>query len=186
MRIPSLLCRTHIDENGVKIDPKISDYYWVGSLLGNRKLHNVAAAADAAVISVEDPDSAWCNLLSALKKAVHNNFMPAFFMLGAAAMAMHYEAVLGKYGMCPTPVAIREKNMGKSTAVRACSAGSLGYSTILYSGLHSYSPKCTKMQKNILDRFRRSQRRRVQVSSLRPGRTHLLGTLRVVCEASHP
>ena len=101
-----IIMQMHIDENGVKIDTKISDYYWVGSLLGSRKLHNVAAAADAAVISVEDPDSAWCNLLSALKKAVHNNFMPAFFMLGAAAMAMHYEAVLGKYGMCPTPVAI--------------------------------------------------------------------------------
>lgn len=106
-------------KNGHKIDPKMSDYYWLGSLIGNRKLLNVAAAADAAVVSKQDPTIAWSNLLRALKKAVDNNFMSAFFMLGAAAMAIHYEAVLGKYAMCPTPVAIGKKNTGKSTAVRA-------------------------------------------------------------------
>ena len=87
----------------------------------------MATAADAAVISSEDPNTAWCKL-SALKKAVHNNFMPAFFMLGAAAMAMHYEAVLGKYGLCPAPVAIGEKKHGKvhRSERRCCQSGKDG------------------------------------------------------------
>ena len=37
-------------------------------------------------------------------------------------MAVHYEAVMEKYGMCPTSVAIGFKNTGKSTAARTALA----------------------------------------------------------------
>ena len=46
--------------------------------------------------------------LSVLKKAVSNNFVPAFTVLGAVCMGIHYEVLEG-YGMCPTPVAIGKK-----------------------------------------------------------------------------
>ena len=75
----------------------------------NRKLKNVALATDAAMVTSVDPYALAYDTLSALKKAVSNNFVPAFTVLGAG---IHYEKVLG---MCPTPVAIGKKHTGKLT-----------------------------------------------------------------------
>ena len=49
-------------------------------------------------------------------QAVYNNYTAAFTLIASAAMGMHYEVILEKYGMCPTPVAIGPKNTGMSTA----------------------------------------------------------------------
>ena len=45
-----------------------------------------------------------------------------FFLIASAGMAVHYEVVMEKYGMCPTPVAIGPKNTRKSTAARTALA----------------------------------------------------------------
>ena len=57
-----------------------------------------------------------------LQQPVHNNFTPAFFVIASAGMAVHYDAVIEKYGMCPVPVAIGVKNTGKSTAAQITQA----------------------------------------------------------------
>ncbi len=50
-----------------------------------------------------------------------NNYVSAFFLI-SAGMALHYELILEKYGMCPLPVAVGPKNTGKSTAARTALA----------------------------------------------------------------
>ena len=82
--------------------------------MGNRKLTSVALKSDAAVVTDDDPYEAAYTTLRALK-AVSNNFVAAFTVLGAFGMAIHYDTVLDGYGMCPTPVLIGKKNTGKST-----------------------------------------------------------------------
>ena len=44
--------------------------------------------------------------------------MSAFLLLASEGMAIHYEMVQLIYGMCPTPVAVGPKNVGKSTAAK--------------------------------------------------------------------
>ena len=96
----------HINEEGNLIPKEQQEYIWLGNLIGSRKLKNVALATDAAMVTSVDPYAAAYDTLSALKKAVSNNFVPAFTVLGAVCMGIHYEKVLEDYGMCPTPVAI--------------------------------------------------------------------------------
>ena len=84
-------------------------------MVGNRKLTSVALKSDAAVVTDDDPYETAYTTLRALKKAVSNNFVAAFTVLGAFGMAIHYDTVLDGYGMCPTPVLIGKKNTGKST-----------------------------------------------------------------------
>jgi hypothetical protein len=68
------------------------------------------------------PEVAFENTLLCLKDAVGSNFIPAFYLIASAAMALHYESIIEIYGMCPTPVAIGVKNTGKSTAARTAIA----------------------------------------------------------------
>ena len=107
--------KIHIDLDGNIIPVHDQEYIWLGSLVGSRKLTNVALSSDAALVTDGDPYEAAYSTLSALKKAVSNNFVAAFTVLGAFGMAIHYDAVLDGYGMCPTPVVIGKKNTGKST-----------------------------------------------------------------------
>lgn len=67
---------------------------------------------------LSSPISAFESTLTSLNLAVDNNYIPAFRVIAAGGMALHYELVIEKYGMCPTPVAIGCKNTGKSTAGR--------------------------------------------------------------------
>lgn len=106
----------HTNENGEVIPQLQRDYIWLGSLIKNRKLSNVALATDAAVVTPGDPYFTFAATLRALKAAVGNNYMPAFMLIAAGSMGMHYESVMDTYGMCPTPIAIGPKNAGKSTA----------------------------------------------------------------------
>ena len=103
---------------GHLIPPEESQYIWLGPLVGNRRITNVALQSDFSNCSLADPNEVFCSTLIALKEAVGNNFIAAFTILGAGAMGMHYESVIAKYGMCPTPVAIGPKNTGKSTATK--------------------------------------------------------------------
>ncbi len=113
----------HLDENGDHIPISDSEYIWLGPMISNRSLANVAPASHAALIPLRcSPKTALDRTLTCLKQAVDNNFVPAFFVIAAAGMAVHYEAVMEKYGMCPTPVAIGFKNTGKSTAARTALA----------------------------------------------------------------
>ena len=114
---------THIDETGNKISTSDSEYIWIGGMIGNRNLPNVAPASDAAIVPCKVvPHDALGNTLHCLKEAVDNNFVPAFFIIASAGMAVHYEVVNNNYGICPTPVGIGPKNMGKSTAARTALA----------------------------------------------------------------
>jgi len=56
-------------------------------------------------------------LLKCLKETVKGNFIPAFLFVGGVAMLSHFEAIFQVQSMCPTPVAIGPKNIGKTTAV---------------------------------------------------------------------
>ena len=107
--------KIHIDLDGNLIPLHNQEYIWLGSLVGNRKLTSVALKSDAAVVTDDDPYETAYTTLRALKKAVSNNFVAAFTVLGAFGMAIHYDTVLDGYGMCPTPVLIGKKNTGKST-----------------------------------------------------------------------
>lgn len=94
----------HLDENGDRIPIHESEYIWLGPMITNRSLPNVAPASDAAFIpSLSSPKAALDRTLTCLKQAVDNNYIPAFFVIAAAGMAVHYQAVMDKYGMCPTP-----------------------------------------------------------------------------------
>ena len=113
----------HYDENGERIPVIDSEYIWLGGMISNRSLANVASASDAASIPLlSSPQAALDQTLTCLRKAVDNNYMPAFFLIASAGMAVHYQSVMEKYGMCPTPVAVGLKNTGKSTAARTALA----------------------------------------------------------------
>ena len=91
----------HLDENGDQIPIRDSQYIWLGSMISNRSLANVAPATDAALIPlVSSPKAALDRKLTCLQQAVDNNYVPAFFVIAAAGMAVHYQAVMDKYGMC--------------------------------------------------------------------------------------
>lgn len=109
-----------LDREGERIPPSQSKYIWLGPMLSSRTLPNVAPSADAASVPMRvSPLEAFKTTLSSLQLAVDNNYVPAFVLIVSAAMALHYELVMGTYGMCPAPVAIGRKNTGKSTAARA-------------------------------------------------------------------
>ncbi len=113
----------HLNENGEQIPAIDSEYIWLGAMAGRRSLPNIAQASDAALIPLSSsPKTALDKTLACLRRAVDNNFTPAFFVIASAGMAVHYEAVIDKYGMCPVPVAIGFKNTGKSTAARTALA----------------------------------------------------------------
>ncbi len=113
----------HLDENGKRINTIDSEYIWLGSLASSRSLTHVAPASDAALIPLlSSPQAALDKTLTCLRQAVDNNFTPAFFVIASAAMAVHYESVIDKYGMCPIPVATGFKNTGKSTTARTALA----------------------------------------------------------------
>ena len=107
--------KIHIVEEAQLIPWHQQEYIWLGSMIGSRELTNVALSTDAAHVTDEDPYTAAHSTLSAMKKAVNNNFVAAFAVLGSFCMGIHYEKVLDGYGMCPTPVVIGKKNTGKST-----------------------------------------------------------------------
>ena len=92
-------------------------------MIGNRNLTNVAPPTDAASVPLKtEPLVALDRTLACLQKAVDNNFIPAFFVIASAGMAMHYETIQEIYGMCPTAVGIGSKNTGKSTAAKTALA----------------------------------------------------------------
>ena len=98
----------HLDENGE-----------LGSMVSNRCLTNVVPASDAALIPLRcSPQDTFNDTLASLKQAVDNNYVPAFIFISSASMALHYQMVMEKYGMCPTPVAIGLKSTGKRTAAQ--------------------------------------------------------------------
>ena len=115
--------KVHFNEEGKPIQLSDSKYIWLGSMLSNRTLSNVAPASDAALIPLRlKPEDAFEKTLLSLKQAVHNNYVPAFMLIASAGMAVHYQLIMEKYGMCPMPVAIGLKNTGKSTAAKAALA----------------------------------------------------------------
>ena len=112
-----------VDDNGDLITPDESPYIWIGGMIGNRNFGNVAPAEDAAIIpSMYTSENVFNETLGLLKGAVGNNYLSAFFTIASASMALHYEEVLDKYGMCPTPISVGYKNTGKSTAARTAIA----------------------------------------------------------------
>ena len=83
-------------------------------MIGNR---NVAPVGDAAVV----PNQATYPYKlpqNDARSSVMNNFTASFFVIGSAGMALHYEAIMGRYEMCPTLIAVGAKSNGKSTAAR--------------------------------------------------------------------
>ena len=116
--------KVHLDTSGKQIPTDMSEYIWLGSMIGNRRnLSNVAPPSDAAMIPMkEQPKVALDRTLTSLKEAVDNNFVSAFILIASAGMSMHYESILEKYGMCPTPVGVGRKNTGKSTAAKTALA----------------------------------------------------------------
>lgn len=60
--------KVHIDLDGNLIPVHDQEYIWLGSLIGRRKLTNVALTSDAAVVTDGDPYEAAYNTLSALKR----------------------------------------------------------------------------------------------------------------------
>ena len=113
----------HLNEEGESIPVSDSEFIWLGPMLNGRVLSNVAPSSDAASIPMRClPLNAFEATLSSLRTAVDNNYLPAFFVIASAGMALHYELVMEKYGMCPTPVAIGSKNTGKSTSAKTALA----------------------------------------------------------------
>ena len=85
----------HLDENGEHIPISDSNYIWLGSMVSNRRLMNVAPATDAAFIPLRcSPQHAFEETLSSLRLAVDNNYVPAFIFIASASMALHYEVVM--------------------------------------------------------------------------------------------
>ena len=109
----------HMNKTGATISTEMSEYIWLGGMIGNRSLPNIAPPFDACYIpNKTSPQIALDNTLSSLKEAVDNNYVSAFFLIASAGMSMHYECIQEVYGMCPTVVAIGPKNTGKSTAAK--------------------------------------------------------------------
>lgn len=109
----------HMDNTGATIPTESSKYIWLGSMIGNRNLPNIAPPFEACYIPMKNsPQVALDKTLLSLKEAVDNNYLSAFFLIASAGMSMHYDYILNIYGMCPTAVAIGPKNTGKSTAAK--------------------------------------------------------------------
>ena len=111
------------NDDGDIITTTESPYIWLGGMIGNRNFHNVAPAGDAAVVPNQaTPINCLNTTLDLLKNAVSNNYTASFFVIASAGMALHYEAIMERYGMCPTPIAVGAKSTGKSTAARTAIA----------------------------------------------------------------
>lgn len=110
----------HVTEDGELIPTKESPFIWIGGMVGNRKISNVAPTGDAALVPLLAlPQQALDDTLMLLKRAVSNNFIAAFFLVASAGMALHYEAVIERYEMCPTPMLIDNCfNAGARTTAR--------------------------------------------------------------------
>jgi hypothetical protein len=108
-----------VNDYGDLITSDESPFIWIGGMVGNRNFATIAPPEDAATIpALNTPEKVFNETLGLLKKAVGNNYLSSFFFIASAAMALHYEEVIEKYGMCPTPVSVGLKNTGKSTAAR--------------------------------------------------------------------
>ena len=89
--------------------------HYTPSVIGNKKLQNVAPASDTVIIPEVMPKEALDDTITCLKEAVCNSFVSAFLLLASGGMAIHYEKVQLIYGMC---VAVGPKNVGKSIAAK--------------------------------------------------------------------
>lgn len=115
--------KVQLNDLGETIPSDEAEYIWLGGMIGNRNLPNVAPASDAAKIPLKvTPKVALDTTLTSLKEAVANNFVPAFILIASVGMAIHFETVQEVYGMCPTPVGIGRKNTGKSTGAKTAIA----------------------------------------------------------------
>ena len=92
-----------LKEDGESIPVSHSEYIWLGPMLSGHTFANVAPSSDAASVPMHSsPLNAFEATLKSLKTAVDNYYLPAFFVIASAGMALHYELVMEKYGTCPS------------------------------------------------------------------------------------
>lgn len=112
----------HISSDGTLIDNSTSPYVWISHLYAGPGVAPRDSACNIELPLSKDP---LIELMTKLKDVMRHNFVPSLLVLGASAMALHYNTIIQTYMHCPIPVVYGPPATGKTTALR-CGLSLLG------------------------------------------------------------
>lgn len=112
----------HIGSDGTLIDESVSPYVWISHLYTGP---GVAPRDSACNIELPLTTEPLTMLMEDLNVVMQHNFLPSLLVLGASAMALHYNTIIEAYMHCPIPLVCGPPGTGKSTALR-CGLSLLG------------------------------------------------------------
>ena len=134
--------KVYIDASGNLLDPSMSRFVWISHLYEGEGIANAHDACDIHLPLSIDPLR---SMIEQLKVTMEHNFMPSLLVLGACAMALHYQVILGKFLFCPVPLAFGESGTGKTSSLRCGLAMLAAYPSRFYSkgSLEKYTNLCS-------------------------------------------
>ena len=112
----------HINSDGILVNLDESSYVWISHLYSGP---GVAPHQSACNVMLPLDAKALPSLITTLKDVMQHNFIPSLLVLGACAMALHYNTVMKNYMNCPIPIICGSPGTGKTTALR-CGLSLLG------------------------------------------------------------
>ena len=104
-----------LNEKGEVVSEDENPYIWIGSIYQGFR---IAKGQDAIALNISLDSKKIVPLLLHLKKVLQHNFFAGLLLIGACAMALHYETILSKFLSCPVPIAFGPSGTGKTTALR--------------------------------------------------------------------
>lgn len=117
--------KVHMDEHGQLIDPMNSPYIWLADYIPEAQLRQHGIPDNNAATSVEPVSTSaksLSKLIDAFEKVYGNNFSAAIVLLGAGALAVHYELINKHGNKVPAAIACGNVALGKSDATEAALA----------------------------------------------------------------
>jgi len=112
----------HISSTGALMDESASPYVWISHLYAGP---GVAPRDSACSIELPLSTEPLELLLEDLKNVMQHNFLPSVLVLGACAMALHYNTIIEACMHCSIPLVCGLPGTGKLTALR-CGLSLLG------------------------------------------------------------
>ena len=112
----------HISNNGTLLTGDESPYVWISHLYSGP---GVAPRDSACKISLPLSINSLPLLMDKLEDIMEHNYISSLMVLGACAMALHYNTIIKQYMYCPIPLLYGPPGTGKTTALR-CGLSMLG------------------------------------------------------------
>ena len=134
--------KLHVDGNGRLTDDASSTYTWIGHLVEALKI-----APNSKQLEIHLPLGE-CNhlysMLGCLEETLQHNFHSGVLALGAAGMALQYDAIMKEMHYCPMPFLTGPSGTGKTTALKSALSLFGGHNTRFFSSgsKESYALHC--------------------------------------------